>query len=197
MKKKNVLKVPGFSLIEILVVLAIMGILLSFIVPSVMNRPDEAKILRAKNDINVLESALLLYKLDQGDFPSSTQGLQMLVEKNITLHSYCEHHFVPILGKAHVAYISNGHVIGLSKINPIVRHFAKRPQVQERLTEQIAKELKRVLKTDDVAVYIDAEHLCVSTRGIEDTGSSTVSAHYGGKFENLETRNEFLAYIGH
>jgi GTP cyclohydrolase I len=130
-------------------------------------------------------------------FENKYQYKQMLVEKNITLHSYCEHHFVPILGKAHVAYISNGHVIGLSKINRIVRHFAKRPQVQERLTEQIAEELKRVLKTEDVAVYIDAEHLCVSTRGIEDTGSSTVSAHYGGKFENLETRNEFLAYIGH
>jgi GTP cyclohydrolase I len=130
-------------------------------------------------------------------FENKYQYKQMLVEKNITLHSYCEHHFVPILGKAHVAYISNGHVIGLSKINRIVRHFAKRPQVQERLTEQIAEELKRVLKTEDVAVYIDAEHLCVSTRGIEDTGSSTVSVHYGGKFENLETRNEFLAYIGH
>jgi GTP cyclohydrolase I len=120
---------------------------------------------------------------------------QMLVEKNITLHSYCEHHFVPILGKAHVAYISDGHVIGLSKINRIVRHFAKRPQVQERLTEQIAEELKRVLKTDDVAVYIDAEHLCVSTRGIEDSGSSTVTTHYSGKFEKTDTRNEFLAYI--
>lgn len=130
-------------------------------------------------------------------FENKYQYKQMLVEKNITLHSYCEHHFVPILGKAHVAYISNGHVIGLSKINRIVRHFAKRPQVQERLTEQIAEELKLVLKTEDVAVYIDAEHLCVSTRGIEDTGSSTVSAHYGGKFENLETRNEFLAYVGH
>jgi GTP cyclohydrolase I len=120
---------------------------------------------------------------------------QMLVEKNITLHSYCEHHFVPILGKAHVAYISDGHVIGLSKINRIVRHFAKRPQVQERLTEQIAEELKRVLKTEDVAVYIDAEHLCVSTRGIEDSGSSTVTTHYSGKFEKMEIRSEFLAYI--
>jgi GTP cyclohydrolase I len=120
---------------------------------------------------------------------------QMLVEKNITLHSYCEHHFVPILGKAHVAYISDGYVIGLSKINRIVRNFAKRPQVQERLTEQIAEELKRVLKTEDVAVYIDAEHLCVSTRGIEDSGSSTVTTHYSGKFEKMDTRNEFLAYI--
>lgn len=129
-------------------------------------------------------------------FENKYQYNQMLVEKNITLHSYCEHHFVPILGKAHVAYISNGHVIGLSKINRIVRHFAKRPQVQERLTEQIAAELKRVLKTEDVAVCIDAEHLCVSTRGIEDTSSSTVTAHYSGKFLEEKTRNEFLRYIG-
>jgi GTP cyclohydrolase I len=128
-------------------------------------------------------------------FENKYQYNQMLVEKNITLHSYCEHHFVPILGKAHVAYISNGYVIGLSKINRIVRHFAKRPQVQERLTEQIAQELKRILKTDDVAVYIDAVHLCVSTRGIEDTGSSTVTAHYSGKFDQRDTRNEFLSYI--
>jgi GTP cyclohydrolase I len=128
-------------------------------------------------------------------FENKYQYNQMLVEKNITLHSYCEHHFVPILGKAHVAYISNGYVIGLSKINRIVRHFAKRPQVQERLTEQIAQELKRILKTDDVAVYIDAVHLCVSTRGIEDTGSSTVTTHYSGKFDQKDTRNEFLSYI--
>lgn len=128
-------------------------------------------------------------------FENKYQYNQMLVEKGITLHSYCEHHFVPILGKAHVAYISNGYVIGLSKINRIVRHFAKRPQVQERLTEQIAQELKRVLRTDDVAVYIDASHLCVSTRGIEDTGSSTVTTHYSGKFVNVDTRYEFLAYI--
>lgn len=127
-------------------------------------------------------------------FENKYQYNQMLVEKNITLHSYCEHHFVPILGKAHVAYISNGHVIGLSKINRIVRHYAKRPQVQERLTEQIAQELKHILKTEDVAVYIDATHLCVSTRGIEDTSSSTVTASYHGKFQNEETRKEFLSY---
>jgi len=120
---------------------------------------------------------------------------EMLVEKNITLHSYCEHHFVPILGVAHVAYISNGHVIGLSKINRIVRYFAKRPQVQERLTEQIARELKQVLQTEDIAVVIDAEHLCVSTRGIEDTGSSTVTAHYGGKFKEDKYKSEFLKHI--
>lgn len=128
-------------------------------------------------------------------FENKYQYNQMLVEKNITLHSYCEHHFVPILGHAHVAYISNGHVIGLSKINRIVRYFAKRPQVQERLTEQIAQELKHILKTEDVAVMIDAEHLCVSTRGIEDTNSSTVTAHYSGKFLEKDVKSEFLAYI--
>ena len=120
---------------------------------------------------------------------------QMLVEKGITVHSYCEHHFVPILGKAHVAYISNGYVIGLSKINRIVKYFAKRPQVQERLTEQIADELKKVLKTEDVAVYIDAEHLCVSTRGIEDTGSSTVTSHFGGRFQEQRMQEQFLKFI--
>lgn len=128
-------------------------------------------------------------------FENKYEYNQMLVEKGITLHSYCEHHFVPILGVAHVAYISNGYVIGLSKINRIVRHFAKRPQVQERLTEQIAQELKRVLKTDDVAVFIDASHLCVSTRGIEDTSSATITTHFSGKFLEDQTRNEFLQYI--
>lgn len=120
---------------------------------------------------------------------------QMLVEKDITVHSYCEHHFVPIIGKAHVAYISNGNVIGLSKINRIVRYFAKRPQVQERLTEQIAAELKKILGTDDVAVCIDATHFCVSTRGIEDSSSSTITSHYSGKFDSEKVRNEFLNYI--
>ena len=129
-------------------------------------------------------------------FENKYQYNEMLVEKNITLHSHCEHHFVPIMGRAHVAYISNGYVIGLSKINRIVRYFAKRPQVQERLTEQIADELKRILRTDDVAVYIDASHMCVSTRGIEDTNSSTVTAHYGGVFKSSDQkRNEFLQAI--
>lgn len=120
---------------------------------------------------------------------------EMLVEKNITLHSYCEHHFVPILGKAHVAYKSNGNVIGLSKINRVVRYFAKRPQVQERLTEQIAEELKRILQTEDVAVIIDAEHMCVSTRGIEDVNSSTVTAHYSGVFKEERAQNELFKYL--
>lgn len=128
-------------------------------------------------------------------FENKYQYNQMLVEKDITVFSNCEHHFVPIYGKAHVAYISNGHVIGLSKINRIVQYFAKRPQVQERLTKQIANELKRVLQTDDVAIVIDARHMCVSTRGVEDSQSSTVTAEYSGKFMNPETRKEFLAYL--
>ncbi|GAA4450505.1 GTP cyclohydrolase I FolE [Nibrella saemangeumensis] len=128
-------------------------------------------------------------------FENKYQYNQMLVEKDITLHSYCEHHFVPILGKAHVAYISSGKVIGLSKLNRIVRYFAKRPQVQERLTMQIADELKKVLQTDDVAVIIDAKHLCVSTRGVHDTDSSTVTAAYYGKFKEEATRQELLRYI--
>lgn len=120
---------------------------------------------------------------------------QMLVEKNITLRSYCEHHFVPITGVAHVAYISSGQVIGLSKINRLVDYFARRPQVQERLTGQIAAELKEVLDTEDVAVIIDADHMCVSTRGIEDKSSSTMSFHFSGKFENEAYRSELFSAI--
>jgi len=120
---------------------------------------------------------------------------QMLVEKDITFYSNCEHHFVPIIGRAHVAYIANGKVIGLSKLNRIVKYFAKRPQVQERLTVQIFKELCQVLQTEDVAVLLDAKHLCVASRGIEDTTSATVTAHYGGKFENENTKQEFLKYL--
>jgi GTP cyclohydrolase I len=121
---------------------------------------------------------------------------EMLVEKDITFHSHCEHHFVPIYGKAHVAYISNGDVIGLSKINRIVQYYSKRPQVQERLTMQIGNELKEALGTDDVAVIMDANHMCVSSRGVQDTNSSTVTSFYSGKFEKDEqSRNEFLKYI--
>jgi GTP cyclohydrolase I len=120
---------------------------------------------------------------------------EMLVEKDITLYSNCEHHFVPIVGTAHVAYISNGYVIGLSKINRIVQYFAKRPQVQERLTVQIANELKKVLKTEDVAIVINASHLCVSSRGVEDRTSSTVTSHFSGKFLNEATKAEFLKYL--
>lgn len=120
---------------------------------------------------------------------------EMLVEKNINLNSTCEHHFLPIVGKAHVAYVSSGQVIGLSKINRIVDFFARRPQVQERLTVQIANELKQILKTEDVAVIIDARHLCVSSRGIQDEGSSTITAEYGGVFKDQSRKEEFLKYL--
>ena len=120
---------------------------------------------------------------------------QMLVEKDITFHSNCEHHFVPFSGKAHVAYISTGKVIGLSKINRIVQYFAQRPQVQERLTVQIANELKSVLQTEDVAVVIDASHLCVSSRGIKDNDSRTVTADYSGVFLESRKKDEFLKYL--
>jgi len=120
---------------------------------------------------------------------------EMLVEKNITLYSTCEHHLLPIVGRAHVAYISNGSVVGLSKMNRIVDYFAKRPQVQERLNIQIVRELQKVLGTEDVACVIDAKHLCVNSRGIRDIESSTVTAEYGGKFKEAATRREFLNFI--
>jgi GTP cyclohydrolase I len=120
---------------------------------------------------------------------------EMLVEKNITLYSNCEHHFVPIIGKAHVAYISNGKVIGLSKINRIVKYFSKRPQVQERLTVQIADYLSEVLGAESVAVIIDATHLCVSSRGIEDLNSATVTSEFRGKFKETETQDKLLQFI--
>lgn len=120
---------------------------------------------------------------------------QMLVEKDINVSSTCEHHFLPIYGKAHIAYMSSGKVIGLSKLNRIVEYYAKRPQVQERLTIQIANELKSVLETDDVAVMIDAKHMCVSSRGIEDHDSSTVTSEYCGKFNDPAVRQEFMRYI--
>lgn len=120
---------------------------------------------------------------------------EMLVEKNITVYSTCEHHLLPIVGKAHVAYISNGTVVGLSKMNRIVDYYSKRPQVQERLTIQIVKELQEVLNTDDVACVIDAKHLCVNSRGIRDVDSSTVTSEFGGKFKEKDMKREFLDYI--
>ncbi len=120
---------------------------------------------------------------------------QMLVERNIAVYSYCEHHFVPIIGKAHVAYFSTGKVVGLSKINRMVQYFAKRPQVQERLTVQIANELREMLKTEDVAVIIDADHLCVASRGVQDVSSSTVTSSYHGRFLDPNVRDEFLKYV--
>lgn len=119
----------------------------------------------------------------------------MLVEKDITLHSHCEHHFVPIIGKCHIAYIPKDKVVGLSKLNRIVKYYAKRPQVQERLNRQIAEALKEELQTPDVAVYIDADHMCVKTRGIEDTSSSTVTLELHGKFEQDSFRTDFLNTI--
>ena len=120
---------------------------------------------------------------------------EMLVEKNITLYSTCEHHLLPIVGLAHVAYISNGNVVGLSKINRIVKYYAERPQVQERLTIQIVRDLQKVLKTDDVACVIDAKQLCVNSRGIKDINSSTVTSEFGGKFKKDKFKREFLDYL--
>ncbi|BBA17010.1 GTP cyclohydrolase I FolE [Blattabacterium cuenoti] len=122
---------------------------------------------------------------------------QMLIEKNITVYSTCEHHFLPIIGKAHVGYISNGKVAGLSKINRIVNFYAKRPQVQERLTIQIVQSLKKMLETKDVACIIEAKHLCVNSRGIRDTDSSTITTELIGAFKkDSEIRKEFLHHIG-
>lgn len=128
-------------------------------------------------------------------FDNSYSYHEMLVEKDITFYSNCEHHFVPIIGKAHLAYISSGKVIGLSKLNRLVQYFAKRPQVQERLTNQIAEDLKQILDTEDVALVIEAKHLCVSSRGIEDDTSSTTTAYYSGQFKQDAKRMEFLNYI--
>jgi GTP cyclohydrolase I len=120
---------------------------------------------------------------------------QMLVEKDITLFSTCEHHFVPIVGKVHLAYYPGEYVLGLSKLNRIVQYFARRPQQQERLTVQIAQELTSIIGSDDVAVIIEADHLCVKSRGINDVNSSTITSFYSGKFQLKEIQNEFLSYI--
>ena len=128
-------------------------------------------------------------------FENKYKYQEMLVEKNISFYSTCEHHFVPIIGKAHLAYISSGKVIGLSKLNRLVEYFAKRPQVQERLTNQIGTDLQKILETNDVAVIIDAKHLCVASRGVEDDTSSTITAFYGGVFKNEDKKNEFLKYL--
>lgn len=128
-------------------------------------------------------------------FDNKFRYRQMLVERDITVKSFCEHHFLPIYGKAHIAYIANGKVVGLSKLNRIVDYYARRPQVQERLTMQIAADLKKILKTDDVAVYIDAKHMCVQARGIEHENCSTITTEYSGKFLNENVRAEFLQAI--
>ena len=134
-------------------------------------------------------------KPNASTFENNYKYGEMLVEKNITVYSTCEHHMLPIIGRAHVAYISSGRVIGLSKMNRIVDYYAKRPQVQERLTMQIVQELQIALNTQDVACVIDAKHLCVNSRGIRDIESSTVTSEFGGKFKEESTRREFLNYI--
>lgn len=144
----------------------------------------------------------IFYGLDPGKKPAITtfdnnyKYGQMLIEKNITVRSTCEHHFLPIYGKAHVAYISSGKVIGLSKLNRIVDYYASRPQVQERLTRQIAEDLKKSLNTEDVAVIIDASHMCVIQRGIKDHDSTTITSEYSGKFNEFQTRQELMQYLG-
>ena len=143
----------------------------------------------------------LFQGLNPANMPSMTlfenkfQYNEMLVEKNINFYTNCEHHFVPFFGKAHVAYISSGKVIGLSKLNRLVEYFSKRPQVQERLTMQIGKALQTVLQTQDVAVYLDAKHLCVASRGVKDDSSNTITGYYGGKFQEENTKAEFLKYL--
>ena len=134
-------------------------------------------------------------KPEASTFDNKYKYGEMLVEKNITLYSTCEHHLLPIVGKAHVAYVSSGSVVGLSKMNRIVQYFAQRPQVQERLTIQIVEELQKVLNTKDVACVIDAKHLCVNARGISDITSSTVTAEFGGVFQEQHKKQEFLDYI--
>jgi GTP cyclohydrolase I len=143
----------------------------------------------------------LFQGLNPANMPSMTlfenkfQYNEMLVEKNINFYTNCEHHFVPFFGKAHVAYISSGKVIGLSKLNRLVEYFSKRPQVQERLTMQVGKALQTVLQTQDVAVMMDAKHLCVSSRGVKDDSSNTITTFFGGKFQDEKTRMEFLQYV--
>ncbi|MEI6866605.1 GTP cyclohydrolase I FolE [Flavicella sp.] len=150
----------------------------------------------AKAFVNELFSGLNpANKPELSTFENTYKYGEMLVEKNIVVYSTCEHHLLPIIGRAHVAYISKGKVIGLSKMNRIVEYYAKRPQVQERLTMQVVQALQEALGTEDVACIIDAKHLCVNSRGIKDIESSTVTAEYGGAFKNIEVKRELLDYI--
>ena len=150
----------------------------------------------AKAWVNELFGGLNPQKMPKtSTFENKYSYNEMLVEKNITVYSTCEHHLLPIIGKAHVAYFSKGTVVGLSKMNRIVDYFAKRPQVQERLTMQVVRSLQKALGTDDVACVIDAKHLCVNSRGIRDVDCSTVTAEFGGKFKDKNVKREFLDYI--
>jgi GTP cyclohydrolase I len=128
-------------------------------------------------------------------FDNSYRYNEMILEKNIRFHSQCEHHFVPFFGVAHVAYISSGKIIGLSKLNRLVHYYSKRPQVQERLTIQIAEDLKNILGTEDVAVMLEAEHLCVASRGIKDIGSSTITTSFHGSFKEEIRQSRFLQFV--
>lgn len=128
-------------------------------------------------------------------FDNKYEYNKMLIESDITFNSSCEHHFLPIIGKAHIGYISSGKVIGLSKMNRIVQYFGRRPQVQERMTMQIFNELKNALQTEDVIVVVEAEHLCVSTRGVNDKSSKTTTLEYGGQFSDTQIRNDFFKMI--
>jgi GTP cyclohydrolase I len=128
-------------------------------------------------------------------FSNNYDYADMVIEKNIQVTSFCEHHFLPFIGKAHVAYMSKGKVIGLSKINRLVDYFSRRPQVQERLTLQIADALSEAMETEDVAVFIDSKHLCVSTRGIKDQSSSTITSEFRGAFKEKETQQKFIDFI--
>jgi len=150
----------------------------------------------AKMFVNELFGGLLPQnKPKASTFQNNYKYGEMLVEKNITLYSTCEHHLLPIIGKAHIAYISNGTVVGLSKMNRVVDYFARRPQVQERLTMQIVHEMQKILNTEDVACVIDAKHLCVNSRGIRDYDCSTVTSEFGGKFKESVVKADFLSYI--
>lgn len=142
----------------------------------------------------------IFWGLDYDAFPKCTTVAnkmnydEMVVERNVNVQSNCEHHFVIIDGLATVAYVPNEKVLGLSKINRIVEYFAKRPQIQERLTEQVFHALCYILETENVAVMIDAQHYCVKSRGVEDTGSSTVTTKLGGGFKtDPAARAEFLS----
>ncbi|MEO1021780.1 MAG: GTP cyclohydrolase I FolE [Bacteroidota bacterium] len=132
---------------------------------------------------------------DARTFSNHYDYTDMVIEKNIQVTSFCEHHFLPFIGKAHVAYISKGNVIGLSKINRLVDYYSRRPQVQERLTLQIADALSSAMKTEDVAVFIDSKHLCVSTRGIKDMSSSTITSEFRGAFREKKTQQKFIDFI--
>tara|TARA_B100001175_G_scaffold316172_1_gene329414 strand:+ start:5393 stop:6070 length:678 start_codon:yes stop_codon:yes gene_type:complete len=150
----------------------------------------------AKAYVNEIFGGLNPENMPKGStFNNKYQYSEMLVEKNITVFSTCEHHLLPIYGKAHVAYFSNNNVIGLSKMNRVVDYFSRRPQVQERLTIQVVNTLQKMLKTDDVACVIDAKHMCVNSRGIRHIDCSTVTGEFGGKFKDQNVKREFLDYI--